>query len=172
MIAKVNAEAENSQRVATDQEIRSYPTIKFFPRGSNTPKAYTGARTEDAFIEYINKNAGTHRVAGGGLDDKAGTIEALDDLVAQYASGESLAKVAEEIKAVAKDLKHKYASYYVRVVGKLGENAGYVKKELVRLEKILAKGGLAGEKLDDLVSRSNILRKFQGDEEKDVKDEL
>ncbi|KAH9840518.1 Protein disulfide-isomerase tigA, partial [Teratosphaeria destructans] len=64
----------------------------------------------------------------------------------------------------------KTAEYYGKVARKAEENAGYAQKELARLQGLLAKGGLAPEKLDDLTTRSNILRRFVGDEP--AKDEL
>ena len=170
LIAKVNAEADNSKATAKAQGIVSYPTIKFFPKGSKDPENYEGGRTESDFIEFLNLKAGTHRVVGGGLDNKAGTIDSLDSIIARYVSGDSLAKITEEAKGVAQDLQQKYASYYVKVLDKLGSNAGYAAKELARLEKLLGKGGLAAGKADDLMSRSNILRRFLGKEK--GKDEL
>jgi protein disulfide-isomerase A6 len=63
-------------------------------------------------------------------------------------------------------LKEKYAEYYVKVFQKIDANKGYAEKELKRLEGLLKKGSLAPEKIDDLTSRSNILRRFLGREEK------
>ncbi|KMU81979.1 LOW QUALITY PROTEIN: disulfide isomerase tigA [Coccidioides immitis RMSCC 3703] len=104
------------------------------------------------------------------LNAKGGAIEALDDI---YVSGGAIAEIAKDIKAAAGDLKQKYAQYYVKVATKLSENSGYAAKELARLEKMKSKGSLAPEKLDDLVSRSNILRRFLGKEgKKGAKDEL
>jgi hypothetical protein len=39
-------------------------TIKFFPKGSTEAEAYSGARSEEAFVKFINEKAGTHRVLG------------------------------------------------------------------------------------------------------------
>ena len=50
----------------------SYPTIKFFPKGTTEPVEYDGARTEDAFVEFLNTHCGTHRTVGGLLDDAVG----------------------------------------------------------------------------------------------------
>ena len=47
------------------------------------------------------------------------------------------------------------------MLAKLAENKGYVEKESKRLSGLIKKGGLAPEKLDDLVKRSNILNKFR-----------
>lgn len=109
---------------------------------------------------------------GGGLNTKGGTIEALDSLVEKYVSGNAIAKIAKDLAVAAAGLELKYAAYYVKVAEKLLGNSGYAAKELARLEKIASKGSLAPEKLDDLVSRSNILRRFLGKGEKEAKDEL
>lgn len=108
-------------------------------------------------------------MVGGGLDAKAGTIDALDSIVGKI-TGSSIASLSDDIRQGAQGLKDKYAQYYIKVSEKLGQNQGYVEKELARLESLLKKGGLAPEKLDDLTSRSNILRKFKGEEP--IKQEL
>ncbi|KAF2156662.1 putative disulfide isomerase [Myriangium duriaei CBS 260.36] len=162
IIAKVDAEAPNAKRTAQDQGVKSYPTIKFFPRGSATPEDYAGARSESDFVTYINEKAGTHRVPGGGLDATAGTIAALDTLVAKFTSKQNtLAEVGEELKKAAEGVTDTYAAYYLKVVEKLTKSEGYVEKEGKRLAGLLKKGGLAPGKADDLAKRSNILARFK-----------
>ncbi|KAL4940906.1 hypothetical protein BDV06DRAFT_195683 [Aspergillus oleicola] len=173
VVGKVDAEAEQSKATAKDQGITGYPTIKFFPKGSTEGVAYNGARTEEAFIDFLNEHAGTHRAVGGGLNDKAGTIDVLDELVAKYITTQNLSELLGEVKKAAKGIEAKYAEYYVKVAEKLSQNSDYAVKESERLKKVLAKGGSAPEKVDDMISRSNILRKFLGQEtEENVKDEL
>ncbi|KXX80912.1 Protein disulfide-isomerase erp38 [Madurella mycetomatis] len=175
VIAKVDADAENSKATANEYGVVSYPTIKFFPKGSTAAEDYSGGRSEDAFVTFLNEKAGTHRVAGGGVDDTAGTIEALNAVVAKYTGGASLSDALAEAKKAAESLKehaqYKYAEYYIRVFDKLSKSEGYATKELARLEGILKKGGLAPSKLDELTSKTNILRKFlekvTGEEKKD-----
>jgi protein disulfide-isomerase A6 len=164
LIAKVDAEAENAKALAQDQGVQSYPTIKYFKKGSVEPHPYEGARTEKDFIDFLNANAGTHRAVGGGLDATGGTIEAFNTVIEKFqgAYGDG----AEEAKKLAETLKDKYAQYYVKVFNKAGTNKEYVEKELKRLQGLIGKGNLAQEKLDDLTSRSNILRKFLGTKEK------
>ena len=164
LVAKVDAEAENSKATAQDQEVHSYPTIKYFPKGSTTPEAYEGGRTEEQFVDFINQHAGTHRLPGGLLDPKGGTIDSLDTLVGAATGNWEALK--SQVGDAAKGLKDKYAEYYVKVAGKMGSSQEYAEKELSRLQGILKKGGLAPEKVDDLVSRSNILRKFVPESEK------
>jgi len=160
LIAKVDAEAPNAKAVAQEQGVKSYPTIKFFPKGSKEAIPYEGARSEAAFVDYINSKAGTHRTPGGGLNAAAGTIAALDALVSKFTGGEALATVSEEVTKAAAGLKDSYAEYYVKVFAKLAANGGYVEKESKRLQSLLKKGGLAPEKVDDLTKRSNILSRF------------
>src|SRR6202044_3780524 len=130
----------------------SYTTPKFFPKGSTTPDPYSGARTEEALVDFVNSKAGTHRVVGGGLDAKAGTIDAIDAILANYiiAGGISdIEKATSEIKAAAKDLKDKSVDYYLRALSKLGANPEYATKEQTRLAGLLKKGGLGQEKIEN-----------------------
>jgi protein disulfide-isomerase A6 len=163
VIAKVDAEAENSKSTAQSQDVASYPTIKFFPRGSSSAEKYEGERSEDALVAFMNEKAGTHRVVGGGLDTKAGTIEAVDLILAKYITSGGLSdveKATTDISKAIEGLKDKYAAYYVKALQKLGKNPEYARKEQTRLAGLLKKGGLAQEKIDDLTSRSNILARF------------
>jgi protein disulfide-isomerase A6 len=160
LIAKVDAEAPNAKATAEEQGVKSYPTIKFFPKGSTTPEDYNGGRSAADFVSFINEKAGTHRTVGGGLDATAGIIASLDDVVKAYVASPAAAGL-QKISTEAGKLKEKYASYYAKVAQKQEKNEGYLAKELKRLEGLMKKGGLAPEKLDDLVSRSNILRAFQ-----------
>ena len=164
MIAKVDAEAENAKALAKEQGVSSYPTIKFFKKGSTEPTPYEGARSEDAFTQYLNKNSGTHRAVGGGLDATGGTIEAFDTIVSKFQS--AYGDGVDEATALAATLKDKYAQYYVKVFQKIGANKEYAEKESKRLQGLISKGNLAPEKLDDLTSRNNILRKFLGSDDK------
>lgn len=164
VIAKIDAEAEQSKATAKDQGVSSYPTIKFFPKGSTEAEAYSGGRTEADIVSFMNEKAGTHRAPGGGLDATAGTIEALDTIVAKLTGGSSIAEVSAEATKAAESLKenaqYKYAEYYVKVFNKLAKSDGYAAKELARLDGILKKGGLAPAKLDEFTSKTNILRRF------------
>jgi len=164
LVAKIDAEAENAKATAQDQGVSSYPTIKFFPKGSKEPVAYEGGRTEADLVAYLNEKAGTHRTPGGGLDATAGTIEALDALVSKLTGGSGISEVAAEATKAAADFKsgaqYKYAEYYVKVFDKLSKSDTYAAKELTRLDKILQKGGLAPEKLDEFTSKKNILKRF------------
>ena len=111
-------------------------------------------------MEFLNQKAGTYRSVGGGLNTRAGTIKALDSMIATASDWREA--TADELTKAAGGLKDKYAEYYVKVAGKMKKSQDYAVLELKRLEGILGKGGLAPVKQDDIISRSNILRKFVG----------
>ncbi|OJD29391.1 disulfide isomerase [Diplodia corticola] len=158
VIAKVDAEAPNAKATAQEQGVKSYPTIKFFPKGNSAPIEYGGGRSEAAFITFLNEKAGTHRAIGGGLDALGGTVEALNEVVEQFYG--KWADGAEKAKEVAASAQGKYKDYYTKVFEKIAANEEYAEKEIGRLEGMLKKGGLAPEKVDDLTSRTNILKLF------------
>jgi protein disulfide-isomerase A6 len=152
LIAKVDAEAPDSTKTAAAQDIKGYPTIKWFKAGSTDPETYSGGRNVEALVEFINSKAGTFRAPDGRLTAQAGLVAALDALIEK----------GEPVAAAAKAETHERAAYYARVADKLAKNAGYVDKELGRLQGLLDKGAaLAADKLDDLTIRRNILQKFK-----------
>ncbi|KAI1824693.1 thioredoxin-like protein [Xylaria intraflava] len=165
VIAKVDAEADNSKATAKENGITSYPTLKFFPKGSTEAQSYNGGRSEAELLEFVNSKAGTHRVPGGGLDTKAGTVDILNTIVSKYSAGtdklaELTAEAKKAIEGLGNEVQYKYAQYYVKVFEKLAQNEGWVAKESARLDKIIKKGGLAPAKLDELQSKSNILKQY------------
>lgn len=169
LVAKVDCEAANAKATAEEAEVTSYPTIKYYPKGSKLPAPYIGGRTEESIVDYINNKAGTHRTPGGGLDGFAGTIPSLDEIVFTLKTGG--AEAYKQLETAAGALQDKYAEYYAKVAKKAESNRGYVDKELARLKGLLKKGGMAREKEEDLISRSNILTMFRG-EEMNAKEEL
>ncbi|QDS72903.1 hypothetical protein FKW77_007789 [Venturia effusa] len=180
IIAKVDAESEDSKATASAQGVTGFPTIKWFPAGSKEPISYSNARTEAAFIDFINKEAGTYRAPGGGLTAAGGTVAAIDSVIQKIIDGgNDIASKADEIVQAATNEKSAYAKYYAKAAEKIKANSAWLDKELARLENILKKGGLVPSKVDDLTSRSNILKKFkvvkseaEGESEAEGKSEL
>jgi len=170
LIAKVDAEAPNAKATAERFGVKSYPTILYFPKGSSEKVAYSGGRSEEDIVKFMNEKAGTFRAPGGSLNALAGIIPSLDTAVASLKSGGATAYA--ELAKQAGALQGTYAEYYAKVAKKVEANADYVEKESKRLAKMIEKGGLAPEKLDDLISRKNILSRFLGGEEDGVKSEL
>ncbi|KAJ7565671.1 hypothetical protein O6H91_02G070300 [Diphasiastrum complanatum] len=57
LIAKVDCDDHKS--LCSKYGVSGFPTIKWFPKGSLKPKDYSGARTAEALLEYVNSEAGT-----------------------------------------------------------------------------------------------------------------
>lgn len=150
-----------------------FPTLKWFPKGSIDPEDYSGSRTENDLVAYINTHAGTKRTTNGGLTELAGRIEQIDNALEKLIKGDdsTLKLVTEEVKELAENSKDITAAYYIKVLDKIAQRADYVEKEHSRLERILEKGGLAQSKVDDITVRKNILKQFYSSKDT-VKDEL
>lgn len=184
LIAKVDCDSEASKDVCSEEGISGFPTIKYYPAGSTEGEVYSGGRSEKDFAKFLNEKAGTHRLAGGALDDEAGTVEPLDKVARDFISGgiaklqDAAAEAARVAGGLKDDAEATAAKYYLRVLSKLEENAEYIEKESTRLSNILEKGGLAGLKRDEIQKKINVLRSFvkpaeEAEEKKDEgKDEL
>lgn len=59
VIAEVNADEHRD--LGTKYGIRGFPTIKYFPEGSSEPEDYSGGRTADDLIAFVNEKAGTNK---------------------------------------------------------------------------------------------------------------
>jgi protein disulfide-isomerase A6 len=71
IVANLDADAQANKPLAGKYEITSFPTIKFFSKDNKeSPEDFTGARSEAAFVEYLNEKCGTQRSVGGGLNDE------------------------------------------------------------------------------------------------------
>ncbi|KAA8914824.1 putative disulfide isomerase [Sphaerosporella brunnea] len=180
VIAKVDCDSPAGKATAQRFGVTGYPTLKFFPKGATEPIPYEGGRTEQALIEFLNKNAGTARAVGGGLNSEAGRIAAFDKEIKQLVKGDSdsLKIVSEKVLELAEDSKEVYATYYVKALSKLAKKGDYIEKELQRLQGILKRGGLQPKKMDELKSKANILAQFftekpeEDTTKEDAKDEL
>jgi protein disulfide-isomerase A6 len=151
---------------------------QFFPKGSSTPTPYTGARSEEALLNFLNDKCQSFRKAGGLLSEMAGRMPSLDRLAALFFNGahaDARASVLQETKEYvarmsqsvnATEAKNAAAKYYVRVMDKLIETPEYVEKETKRLEALLAKHAegvahLAATKVDELTRKKNVLASFK-----------
>lgn len=162
VVAQINAEANT--KAAETYGIQSFPTIKFFGKGdvNKTPVDYTGGRKEEDFLTYLNEHCKTFRSVGGKLNEKAGRIEALDAIAGVWESTPAsdrptLLTKAKDALASAAD---KGGEYYIKVMEKMSDNAEYAKKEIKRLEGIIAKGTVDARRLDSFQIRVNILKAF------------
>lgn len=64
IIAKVDADAHRD--LAGRFEVRGYPTIKWFPKGSTKPEDYSGGRSAEDFVQFINDRTGAQQQRSAG----------------------------------------------------------------------------------------------------------
>lgn len=162
IVAKVDA-TEHTE-LASNYEVKGYPTIKFFPKGTDDVVDYKSARTADAFVEFLNENAGTRRNVDGSLTRSAGRFPELDTLANKYLtnSGErssvlsALKTLCESDKFTESDCK-----YYLKYADKIAEKGDeYTTKERDRLQKLSKSDSVQKEKRDNFIYRMNVLNGF------------
>jgi len=162
VVAKVDADHE--KELGSRYGVSGFPTIKFFPKGNKDGEEYDGGRSEEDFIEFLNKKCGTNRVSGGGIDEQAGRFDIFDAIVETFmADIDAREKAMADIEKTSKSRPdHKKAGdYYVKVMKKIMDKGeGYIETEISRLEKILS-GHMTADKRDQMFKRKNILNVFK-----------
>ncbi|KAG8858751.1 hypothetical protein FRB96_004888 [Tulasnella sp. 330] len=164
VLANFDADAAPNRPIASRYDVKSYPTLKFFPKGSKDKVAedYNGGRSEAELVAFMNEKCGTHRAVGGGLNEFAGRVATLDTFAAELFSAlpTARAKIFAEATAAAKTAGATGA-YYLKVMQKIIDGSEeWVEKESKRLQSILAKRTMAPIKLDEIKTKLNILSAF------------
>ncbi|ETP47794.1 protein disulfide-isomerase domain [Phytophthora nicotianae P10297] len=170
LIAKVDATA-NSE-LASRYNVKGYPTLFYFPPGSDEPEDYSNGRDKASFVEFINEHAGTHRTVDGGLTAEAGRVEEIDVVISE--SGDITTDVQKKVQTVVDGLEGsdaKYGSLYVKAIKKIvAKGPTYVDAEIKRLEGLLENDNVSPQKKTLFGLRKNILQFFQ--EKQNEKTEL
>ena len=162
VVANIDADAQDNKEIASRYGVASYPTIKFFPRGSEEAIDYDRGRSEQDFVDFLNEHCGTHRAVGGGFNDAAGRIQELDTLAQKFlsASGDARDAIIKEASEVVNTVEPA-AKHYVRVMEKIvADGEAYITKETSRLSSILIKRNMSPTKLDEIKVKANILSAF------------
>eukprot|EP01084_Bolivina_argentea_P280492 479696_1 len=175
VIAKVDA-TENDG-LAGKYEVKGYPTIKFFPKGTDDVVDYKSARSADAFVNFLNENCGTRRNADGSLMKSAGRFAELDTIANTYFADSSARDASlTEMKTVCESdqFSDEDCKYYLKYANKIGEKGNdYASKERNRLQKLTKSDSISKEKRDNFIVRMNVLNGFlEGAENGGDKQEL
>eukprot|EP00003_Mantamonas_plastica_P000210 TRINITY_DN101_c0_g1_i3.p1 TRINITY_DN101_c0_g1~~TRINITY_DN101_c0_g1_i3.p1 ORF type:complete len:323 (+),score=103.19 TRINITY_DN101_c0_g1_i3:40-1008(+) len=79
-IAKVDADAHRD--LGSRFGVSGFPTLKWFPKGSKDPKDYTGGRSADELVKWVNAEAGTYaRIKKAPTAVNVLTPDTFDDVV-------------------------------------------------------------------------------------------
>lgn len=162
IIGQADCTGEEAKQLMEKYEIQSFPTILFFPKGDLEPVVYNTGRSLDQLVEYVNEKAGLFRTETGGLNDKAGRVEKLDEL-AKKVSTDGVDKLKKAAKKAGEQGK-----LYVRYADKYAKDGQeYVDKEIKRLNKLIGGGKTSQQKLDELVTKLNVLSMFSASSEEE-----
>ena len=164
VIAKVDADSEAGRPLGTRFDVKGFPTLKYFPKGSTTAEEYNGGREVSDFVTFLNSKAGTARLATGGLSATAGRIAALDEIVKSLVD-KTKKTVADELKAASAKLsaaEKTAADFYHLVAQKFEtEGAAFITKQKERIAGLLKKkDSLTPQKADEFQIKTNILSAF------------
>ncbi|OWZ68870.1 protein disulfide-isomerase domain [Cryptococcus neoformans] len=166
VIALMDADDAENKPVAQRYGVSSFPTIKFFPKGSKEPVAYDSGRTAEQFVNWINEKSGTHRSVSGLLSETAGRVLTLDTLASEFFSANvperpEIVKKAQEAVTTLDGKSKTTADYYVKAMERIiAKGEEWLTKEQTRLASLLASPSLAPTKLDELKVKINILSAF------------
>ncbi|KAG9119393.1 hypothetical protein FRC07_005594 [Ceratobasidium sp. 392] len=84
---------------------RSYPTIKFFPKGSNKDSVlYEIGRSEADLVKFLNEHWRAHRAVGGGMNQLLDEIEHKANILAVFLE-EKKEEVKEEVQEEVEKLR-------------------------------------------------------------------
>ena len=135
-----------------------FPQFRLWKKGvgcSADPIKYTGEKKAESFLRFAQAEAGVwvglpgqlkdfDALAKGFAADKAGTLKKAEGLLAAAAAGDA-----------------EYAKYYVKVMTKSVDNAGFVAKEGDRLQKMIDDASVKPNKKEQFGRRLNILSSFK-----------
>jgi len=163
VIANIDADKHND--VGGRFGVSGFPTIKFFPKDNKAGVPYEGARELADFVKFVNEKTESKRSISGRLDDTAGRISHLDELVGSFLSSTTKEEIIKKAEGIIKSLGSEEAKHaetyltYMKVIVKKG--VGLVEKEVERLGKMIDGGSLTGNKIDEFTVKKNILSAFK-----------
>ncbi|KAH0789115.1 Thioredoxin family protein [Histomonas meleagridis] len=151
VISRLNCDEYND--FCEKNDIPGFPTIRLFKDGEF--EKYTGKRTAEAVVNFINDKCGTERAVNGLLNDKAGLIEEAAPIVTEFLSSTEKEPIVEKMKAI------KGAEFYVKVMERyIAKGQEQIEKDIETMNNLLEarKGSFAS--LDGMKKRLNVFQQF------------
>ncbi|WVY90411.1 hypothetical protein V8G54_035925 [Vigna mungo] len=136
-----NVDADKYKNLVEKYGVIGYPTLKFFPKSNKVDEDYSGGRSLDDFVAFINEKCGTYRDEKGQLSSKAGIVESLDGLVKEFVSANDndkktvYSQLEEEVKKL-KGYAVRYDSLYLNLPRRVWKRVHYAKNEILRLDRM------------------------------------
>jgi protein disulfide-isomerase A6 len=133
----------------------SLPDLRLYCKDEAEPIKFTGRRTSEDLIDFINDFCGTKRGLNGRLNVEAGVIDEVSQIVEDFLTKGKKAHYIVDMEQV------EGTKYYVWVMNEVVKNGDkFVADEKRRLNELLDSGTLSPDKLDEFQIRVNILGVF------------
>merc|ERR1711916_171295 len=168
VIAKIDADGQ--RKSGEKYDVSGFPTIKYFPIGSNEAEDYPAGRALENFVEFVNRKTGVDRTVEGKYGPSVGIVSDLDLIVEEFINSGAEAKQvlvasAEKIIADLPEEQQWNGKVYARAFKKTMEDAEYPQKEAARLNQMVDSGKVNSKKADEFQKRINIVNSFVADDE-------
>lgn len=138
-----------------DFDLTFLPEIRLYCKDESEPIKYTGRRTSEDLIDFINDYCGTQRGLNGRLNSEAGVIDEVSQIVEDFLTKGKRPQYIKDMEDV------EGTQYYVWVMNQvIKEGDEFINKEKNRLNEMLDAGVVSPEKLDEFQIRVNILSVF------------
>lgn len=162
-VVVASVDADKYRDLGTKYGVSGFPTLKFFGANEDGPEDYSGGRTEEALMEFLNQKAGTFRTQDGGLTEEAGRIEEIDVIISNTGTVDD--STVDQVQQLVNNLKGddlKHGNLYVKALKKvIAKGDSYVEKELLRLEGMIDSASVTPAKKKMFMLRKNILQAMQ-----------
>jgi protein disulfide-isomerase A6 len=138
-----------------DYDLSGFPDLRLYCKDEPEPIKFTGRRTSEDLIDFINDYCGTQRGLNGRLNSEAGLIDEVSQIVEDFLTKGKKPHYISDMEQV------EGTKYYVWVMNEvLQKGDGFIATERNRLNQLLDSGTLSPDKLDEFQIRVNILGVF------------
>ena len=138
-----------------DYDLKSFPDCRLYCKDEPDPIPYTGKRTAEDLIDFINDYCGTQRGLNGRLNSEAGVIDEVSQIVEDFLTKGKKPNYISDME------QFEGTKYYVWVMKEVSEKGNdFIFSEKKRLNEMLDSGTLSPDKIDEFQVRVNILGVF------------
>jgi len=161
VVARIDADEYKLR--SSEYGVSGFPTLKWFPKEDKSGTEYSSGRSLEDLVGFVNLHADKRRNTDGTLQEDAGLIVQLDDLVEEFLGASDKASVVEKARREVdqlEGLESRLGKVYLRAMTKIAEgDENYPRTETGRLNRMLG-GSLKPTKADEFQMRLNILKQF------------
>jgi len=138
-----------------DFDIKTFPDLRLFCKDEKDPIPFTGRKTAEDLIDFVNDYCGTQRGLNGRLNGEAGIVDEVAQIVEDFLTRGKKPHYVGDMEQV------EGTRYYVWAMNEIAAKGDdIVFSERDRLNALLDSGTLAPDKLDEFQIRVNILGVF------------